>query len=69
MVEPVDPMEGGLSVGAWIALWQASHAVTSMGAWRVSWPDGGSTLVQPALTIAMFELIAVTLREATEKNG
>lgn len=50
-------MEGGLSMRSWVTLWQTSHAMTSMGMWRLSWPDGGTTLNQPAVLVAMFDLI------------
>jgi hypothetical protein len=68
LAEPRDPMEGGLSAGAWMALWSACHAVTGLGLWRTVWPDGGATTEQPALAVAMFDLITAQALEAS-KDG
>jgi hypothetical protein len=66
--EPVDPMEGGLSVVAWAALWQQCHATTGMGAWRTEWPDGKSVLEQSSITVDVFGLITSMALEAS-KDG
>ena len=66
--EPVDPLEGGLSAGAWLALWQQCHAATGMGLWRTAWPDGECALAQPALTVTMFGVITSLVLEAS-KSG
>lgn len=50
-------MVGGLAIGAWIALWQQCYAITATGVWRTHWPDNRHTLRQPALVVAMFDLV------------
>jgi hypothetical protein len=67
--EPLDPMEGGRSMYAWLQLFQLSYAVTQMGLWRLSWPDGGPTLEQPALLVDMFDLIHDTMMKVSKANA
>lgn len=62
-------MEGGLGMPAWFKLWENSYAVSQMGVWRIAWPDGLSTLEQPAITVAMFDLIKNMLMEARDSDG
>jgi len=50
-------VEGGLSIGQWMALWGKCHAWVMGCPMRLQWPDGGSLMDQPALTVEMFELI------------
>ena len=57
MAEPLDPMEGGLSIDAWMALWLNCHAVTGMGTWQQAWPDGRPLVEQPMIAVEMFSLI------------
>lgn len=59
-------MEGGLTMSAWMTLWYASHAITMMGVWRIDWPDGGCTLDQPAILVAVFDLIDSMRLEASK---
>ena len=59
LLEPRDPMLGGLSMRAWVSLWNECHerdGVTG-GMRRVEWPDDGGVSQQSALVVRMFRLI------------
>ena len=62
-------MEGGLSIGSWVELFSLTYSVTMSGVMRMGWPDGGTTLGQPALAIAMFGLVGSQLAEVMKDNG
>lgn len=62
-------MEGGLSMDAWMRLHRSCHAVTAHGMWRIAWPDGQSVLAQPAITVAMFDLIGAAVSEYVFSDG
>jgi hypothetical protein len=62
-------MDGGLSISAWLILWIECQAPGMSGPWRAHWPDGKSVLEQPALTVAMFELISTVYGGAMKQNG
>lgn len=48
----------GLGVGAWVGLFDASHAPGWAEPQRLAWPDGGPVLQQYAVTVLMFQTIA-----------
>lgn len=53
-----DPRDGGLSVFEWVTMWRATHRAMGMGGFeRIEWPDGRSYVEQPAMTVAMMNLI------------
>jgi hypothetical protein len=61
-----DPMDGGLAVIQWMQLWQQTH---DMGR-RTEWPDGKCLLEQPALGVAMLDLVGEQLmKEAQAHSG
>jgi len=62
-------MEGGLAIGAWMALWVQCYAVTAHGIWRTHWPSAACTLEQPSITVAVFDLITELTGEAAFKSG
>ena len=59
LLEPQDPMVGGLSAQAWISLWSECHERDAFagGVRRVEWPDEGGVAEQSALVVRMFRLI------------
>jgi hypothetical protein len=67
--EPVDPLEGGLDVDSWLRLWKCCHAATGQGIWRTSWPDDTCALQQPALTIAMFDVLSNIVAKEIYSDG
>lgn len=60
-----DPREGGLTMRQWIDLWIYTHDKGQ----RTEWPDGGCLLEQPAIAVAMLDLVGDALREAAEQAG
>lgn len=48
----------GLHVTSWVYLYLTCHSFVMGSPVRTQWPDGRSTLRQPAVTVQMFELIA-----------
>jgi len=61
-----DPMDGGLSVSAWCRLWEQTHDLGR----RTEWPDGQCLLEQPAIAVAIFDLVGVELmKEAQAGSG
>lgn len=44
---------------AWLRLWQQCHSWVMGSPVRQGWPDGGSTLEQPAIVVNMFERITL----------
>ena len=70
MVHDVDPMEGGYSVLYWLQLWIQIHQPTGFGWIRIEWPAGGTLFDQPAIAVAMLDLVGEQLRkEAQVKPG
>lgn len=71
LAEPVDPMEGGVSVSDWVEMWYDTHAGNGMGGvTRIEWPDGGAYLSQPAIAVAMLSLVgAEIVKQAQEERG
>lgn len=63
-------MEGGLSVSKWLQLWSHIYQPTGFGWVRMEWPDGGSLIEQPAIGVAMLELVGDEfMKEARAKTG
>jgi hypothetical protein len=63
-------MVGGLSIPAWVMLWNECHSVNGVGGVvRTAWPDGGSLLQQSALTVEVFGLIMSMYVEANRQDG
>jgi hypothetical protein len=60
-----DPREGGLTIRQWIELWLNTHEQGR----RIEWPDGGCLLEQPAIAVAMLDIVGQALREAAEQAG
>jgi hypothetical protein len=61
-----DPLEGGLTIQKWIDLWLNTH---DQGR-RTEWPDGGCLLQQPAIAVAMLDLVGTELiKEAEAQAG
>lgn len=60
-----DPRDGGLTIRQWIDLWLYTH---DQGR-RTEWPDGGCFLEQPAIAVAMLDIVGEALREAADKAG
>lgn len=56
-VHDVDPMEGGISVRQWLDLWMRIHQPVGFGWMRTEWPDGRCLLDQPAIAVAMLDLV------------
>lgn len=44
-------------MSSWVRLWSTCHAFVQGAPVRLAWPDGRSTLEQPAITVLMFDLI------------
>lgn len=64
-----EPCEvAGLSVAAWLELFNACHVAGVAGPQRVAWPDGRSTLRQPAVTVYMFAVAAEELQKETQRD-
>jgi hypothetical protein len=49
--------EGGLPMWVWMALFNRCFNYTQQGPQWAAWPDGGSLLEQPALTVSIFDII------------
>lgn len=62
-------MEGGLAIGAWLALWRQSYALTAQGIWRSHWPSDSCTLEQPSITVSMFDLITELTAQTVFSSG
>lgn len=62
-----DPMDGGYSVSQWMDLWQYTHE----RGYRTEWPDGGSLMEQPAISVRMLELVGMQIlkQEAQARAG
>lgn len=69
---PREPCEvDGRPVSDWLGLWAHCHANIWGSLVRLAWPDGRSLLEQPALLVAMFDLIreeAVKEMEAQQQR-
>ena len=46
-----------MSIHGWVRLWSTCHAFVQGAPVRLAWPDGRSTLRQPAVAVTMFDLI------------
>jgi hypothetical protein len=59
-------MLGGVSVALWFEIFLGTHSANGMGGFtRVEWPDGGSYLDQPSVTVAALKMVEEALvREA-----
>ena len=70
LVEPQDPMVGGLSVVAWVSLWAVCHEREPMagGVRRIEWPDEGGVARQSAVVVRMFGLINEQVRAVDDMN-
>lgn len=69
-VHDEDPMDGGLLVSQWMQLWQHTHQSNGFGIVRTGFPDGLSLMEQPALAIAMLDLVGERIvAEAKERSG
>jgi len=63
-------MEGGLWPDDWWFLFMQSHAPNGMGGLaRIAWPDGRSTLEQPALVVNLFTLMRERLLKHMERES
>lgn len=62
-------MDGGLSIAAWLKLWLMCHAVMTDGILRIGWPDGRCAVEQPAITVAVFDLIGSVVAEGYKSDG
>jgi hypothetical protein len=69
LAEPVDQLDGGLPVVAWVKLWSMCHAVMADGIIRTDWPDGGTAIDQPMVTVQMFDVISSVVSEACKSDG
>lgn len=70
LLEPRDPMLGGLSVMAWLSIWGACHERDAMtgGVRRIEWPDEGGVATQSAMVVRMFGLINEQVRAVDDMN-
>lgn len=69
-VHDEDPMEGGLSIRDWLRIWSLIHEPTGFGWMRAEWPDGRCALDQPAIAVAMLDLVGDEyIKEASAKPG
>jgi hypothetical protein len=66
LMEPQDPMLGGMPVSAWIAVFWDTHTGNGMGGvMRVEWPDEGGYAAQANVTVeALDEVQSAVLKEA-----
>lgn len=63
---------GGLHVGSWLQMYMACNAYVMGGRVMLAWPDGRPLLHQPALTVAMFDVIEEEVakeQEARDKSA
>ena len=61
-------MVEGMPVVAWVGLWMSCHAFIQGSEVRTEWPDGGSLLMQPAITVAMFSLVSGEMAKEMEAS-
>jgi hypothetical protein len=53
----------------WLTLWQGCHVPGFGSAVRTAWPDGKSLIEQPAITIAVFDMISNQQTKAAKAGG
>lgn len=59
---------GGWPLSNWLELWEACHVSGFNGPMRAAWPDGKSALDQPAITVAVFDLIGDAVAKHMESE-
>lgn len=52
-----------------MALWHGCHAPGFGSPVRIAWPDGKSLIEQPAITIAVFDMISDQQTKAAKAGG
>jgi hypothetical protein len=52
-----------------MALWHGCHVAGFAGAQRIAWPDGKSLLEQPAITVAVFDMISDQQMKSAKAGG
>jgi hypothetical protein len=58
LAEPQDPIPGGLRISDWVELWGLCHEYDEVGnVKRREWPEAGSLIEQPSMTVTMFQEI------------
>jgi len=62
-------MVSGLHVSAWVSLYKSCHSFVMGDAIMRGWPDGGTVLEQPAVTVTMFDVIAEEIGKEQEQEA
>jgi hypothetical protein len=61
---------GGLTAEQWLAIWFGCHNMAESGPMQFAWPDGGTLLQQPAVTVHAFrEVRTCVIKELQNARG